>query len=114
MTHGTQIGLRGPSFDPWGPKMSSFGPKIESVRPSFALSQPVSFSSAINRANPPECMLTCPFDTNFTLKGPHLRPPMALKGFYNMPPPVKMTPDRLPPDIVPPDILPPRNYATPT
>ena len=46
MTHGTQIGLRGPSFDPWGPKMSSFGPKIYPVRPSFALGQPVSFSSA--------------------------------------------------------------------
>ena len=80
MTHGTQNGLKGPSFDLWGPKMSSFGPKIYPVRPSFALGQPVSFSSAINRSNSPECMLTCPFDTNLTPKGPHFRPPMALKG----------------------------------
>ena len=35
-------------------------------------------------------------------------------GFYNMPPPDKMTPDRVQSDIVPPDIVPPRHYATQT
>ena len=55
-----------------------------------------------------------PIAPNFLSASSHRLPGVVVQGFYNMPPPDKITPDRVQSDIVPPDIVPPRHYATQT